>query len=232
MRPEPVGQELIGLPEPPDWMAVFGFAGPLELEIGCGAGGFALEYARRHPHVQYVAFEWRKKYAREVQYRAGQRGLRNLQVLEADARVEVPHLFAPGSLAAVHIQFPDPWWKRAHHKRALITPSFSLLLLSLLMPSGLLDLRTDVEERARQMLSILEEAGFENPLGRGTFHPGSPEDVPSSRERRYLASGEPVFRARLHRPAPGPAAPEPEGHHVRLAPPGVDTATLPVRTEL
>ena len=132
MRPQPVGQELIDLPAPPDWTLVFGSAGPIELEVGCGAGGFAIEYARRHPAVHYLAFEWRKKYAREVQYRADQRGLKNLRVVEADARVEIPRLFAPGSLAAVHVQFPDPWWKRAHQKRAIITPEFSRLLLSLL----------------------------------------------------------------------------------------------------
>jgi tRNA (guanine-N7-)-methyltransferase len=203
LRPQPVGQELVGLPRPPDWTAVFGFAGPLELEIGCGAGGFALEYSRRNPHVRYVAFEWRKKYAREVQHRADARELKNLKVVEADARLEIPHLFAPGSLAAIHVQFPDPWWKRSHQKRAIVTPEFSPLLLSLLEPGGLFDFRTDVADRAQRALEILEEAGFENPLGRGAFHPYDPEEVPSTRERRYLVTGAPVYRARLRRPRGG-----------------------------
>jgi tRNA (guanine-N7-)-methyltransferase len=203
LRPQPAGQELVGLTSPPDWTAVFGFAGPLDLEIGCGAGGFAIEYARRFPHVRYVAFEWRKKFAREVQHRADQRGLKNLKVLEADARLEVPHLFTPGSLSAIHVQFPDPWWKRSHQKRAIITPDFSRLLLALLMPGGLFDFRTDVEDRAHRALEILEEAGFENPLGKGVFHPYDPEEVPSTRERRYLLGGMPVYRARLRRPASG-----------------------------
>jgi tRNA (guanine-N7-)-methyltransferase len=200
LRPDPVGQDLVGLRSPPDWDVVFGFSGPLELEIGCGAGGFALEYCRRHPNVRYVAFEWRKKFAREVQHRAGARGLRNLRVVEADARQEVPHLFAPGSLSAVHLQFPDPWWKRAHQKRAIVTPDFSRLLLERAAPGALFDLRTDVEDRARRMLAILEEAGWANPLGPGTFHPSDPEEVPSTRERRYLVTGQPVYRARLFKP--------------------------------
>jgi hypothetical protein len=54
LRPTPVGQELVGLTEPPDWKTVFGFDGPLELEIGCGGGAYALEYARTHPNVRYV----------------------------------------------------------------------------------------------------------------------------------------------------------------------------------
>jgi tRNA (guanine-N7-)-methyltransferase len=203
LRPDPVGQELSSFKEPPDWDAVFqghGQADQLELEIGCGAGGFALEYVRRNPHVRYVAFEWRKKLAREVQYRALERGLFNLKVSEDDARVVVPRLFKKGSLSQIHLQFPDPWWKRSHQKRAILTPDFTPFLLSLLKPGGQFDLRTDVEDRAQAMLKVLEEAGFHNPLGRGSFHPDDPEEVPSSRERRYLETGQPVFRARLIKP--------------------------------
>jgi len=201
LRPDPVGLEFVGVKAPPDWVQVFGGSnGPLELEIGCGAGGFAVEYARRNPTVRYVAFEWRKKYAREVAHRAQKHGVHNLRVIEADARLEVPRLFAKGSLACVHLQFPDPWWKRSHQKRAILTPAFTQLLFDLLAPGGRFDLRTDVEDRAKGMLATLEKAGFVNPLGHGAFHPALPDDVPSTRERRYLVTGEPVFRARLLRP--------------------------------
>jgi tRNA (guanine-N7-)-methyltransferase len=200
LRPEPAGLEFVGLEQPPDWDAVFGFCGPLELEIGCGAGGFALEYARRFPHVRYIAFEWRKKFARSVQHKAHTQGLKNLRVIEADARFEVPRLFRPQSLAQIHLQFPDPWWKRSHQKRAILTPAFTRMLFDLLEPGGRFDLRTDVEDRAVWMLEALESAGFVNPLGAGQFHPHDPEEVPSSREHRYLATGEPVYRARLVKP--------------------------------
>lgn len=198
---EPTGTEFFELTEPPDWDAVFGSRGPLELEIGSGKGGHALAYCERHPDRRLVAFEWRKKYARDTAARARARGLTNLRVLEGDARHYVPRLFRPGSLAVVHLQFPDPWWKSRHAKRAVIQPEFARLLLELLEPGGMFDLRTDVQDRAEAMLAILEEVGFHNPLGRGVFHPYDPEEVPSSRERRYLVSGEPVYRARLRRPA-------------------------------
>jgi tRNA (guanine-N7-)-methyltransferase len=201
LRPEPAGAEFIDVKAFPDWVAVFGRSGPLELEIGCGAGGFALEYCLRNPGSRYVAFEWRKKFAREVSHRGQKRGLANLRVIEGDARTEVPKLFAPGSLAAIHLQFPDPWWKRAHFKRAILRPDFTKFLLTLLAPGGRFDFRTDVEDRALAGLSVLEEAGFHNPLGRGVFHPYDPEEVPSTRERRYLVTGQPVYRARLVKPA-------------------------------
>lgn len=200
LRPSPAGAELRGLKEAPDWDLVFGSGGPLELEIGCGAGGFALEYVRQNPGTRLVAFEWRKKFAREVAFRAQKLGLTNLRVIEGDARLEIPRIFTPSCLSAIHLQFPDPWWKRAHQKRAILQPDFTRFLLTLLIPGGCFDFRTDVEDVGRRGLETLEGAGFHNPLGPGVFHPYLPQEVPSTRERRYLASGEPVYRGRLLKP--------------------------------
>jgi tRNA (guanine-N7-)-methyltransferase len=200
LRPQPVGQELVGLENPPDWKQLFGFDGPLELEIGSGLGHFALEYAARHPHVRYVAFEWRKKYAREVAHKGELRGLANFKMVEGDARLEVPRIFTPGVLSGVHFQFPDPWWKRSHHKRAVLQPDFAALLFTFTASGGFFEMRTDVEDRAHQMLATLEAAGYVNPLGPGVFHPRAEDDVPSTRERRYLTSGEPVYRATVRKP--------------------------------
>jgi len=200
LLPDPVGQELVGRTSPADWNEVFGFDGPLELELGSGMGGFALEYAARFPNVRYVAFERRRKFAREAQRRAAARRLKNVRFIEGDARVEVPRLFTPGSVSVIRLQFPDPWWKRSHQKRAVLQPDFSRLLVELLAPDGLLDLRTDVEDRAKQMISALEAAGLVNPLGAGSLHAPEVDEIPSTRERRYLASGAPIYRARLRKP--------------------------------
>jgi tRNA (guanine-N7-)-methyltransferase len=195
LRPEPAGAEFLTLLTPPDWTAIFGSPGALEVEIGSGAGAFALGHAARHPEVRYLAIEWRKKYARELEHRARARGLSNLRVVEADARAVIPRLFAPGSVAAIHLQFPDPWWKRAHRKRGILTPGFAALLLGLAGPGAVFDLRHRRALARRGDARHPGGAGWHNPLrGPGAFHPADPEEVPSSRERRYLESGEPVYR--------------------------------------
>ena len=199
LRPHAVGACFLTVGRPPDWVQVFGSDGPLELEIGCGAGGFALEYCRRYAHLRYVALEWRKRYAREVQHRAEKHGISNLRVIEGDARFIVARLFAPNSLDAIHIQFPDPWWKRAHHKRSLLQPNFIAVLHGCLKTGGYLDFRTDVEVRAQEGLAALEAAGFVNPAGPGVFHTFDVDELPSTRERRCLRAGGPVYRVRLLR---------------------------------
>jgi tRNA (guanine-N7-)-methyltransferase len=186
----------------PDWRARFGdAAAALELEIGCGHGGYALAFARLRPGRALVGIEQRKKFARLVADKVAQRGHANVLVLQGDARILAPRLFAAGSLAAVHVHFPDPWWKRRHLRRRLVDDRMSSLLLNLLQPGGLLDLRTDVERYALEAVARLEEVGFENEAGPGRFSEAPPDEIPSTREKRYLATGQRVWRLRLRRRA-------------------------------
>ena len=184
----------------PDWQEVFGAASSrVELEIGSGHGGFALAFGTAHPDRALVAVEQRRKFASEVAGKARRRGLSNLLVLQGDVRLLAPRLFRAGSLDAIHVHFPDPWWKRRHHRRRLLDDGMSLLLLRLLRPGGALDLRTDVERYAHEALARLEEAGFANAAGTGRFADREPGEIPSTREKRYLAAGHPLWRLRLVR---------------------------------
>ena len=40
-----------------DLAAIFGNENPVFLELGCGCGGFCIEYARRHPEINLLAVE-------------------------------------------------------------------------------------------------------------------------------------------------------------------------------
>src|SRR5271170_6476345 len=138
--------------ERPDWSEIFGRRGaPLHLELGAGHGGFALAFAAQNPQIDLVAMEWRKKFADFTRARAAQRGLKNLLSYRGDARFEVPRLFAESSLDTIYLHFPDPWWKRRHEKRRLVDESFTPMLMARLRPGGLLDVRTDVQERGEDM---------------------------------------------------------------------------------
>jgi tRNA (guanine-N7-)-methyltransferase len=178
----------------PDWKRDFGRAAPLELEIGPGRGAFALDHAERHPELDLILIETRGSDCELIRGRAAKRGLRNLMVLHGDARLLVPRLFPPGSLAAVHLQFPDPWWKRRHHKRRMLDADFGHQMRALLATGGIVDFRTDVPAYAREGEQTWLEAGFER-------LPDEPPEVLSTRERRYAVSGQPVFRARFRNPA-------------------------------
>src|SRR3989442_6254063 len=177
----------------PDWKRDFGRDAPLELEIGPGRGGFALDRAARHPEIDLVVIEARRWDCELIRARALKRGLRNLMVLHGDARLLLPRLFPPRSLAGLHVQFPDPWWKRRHYKRRLVDVDFAVQARRLLAPGATVDFRTDVAAYAREGERTWLQAGFER-------LPDEPPEVLSTRERRYAVTGQPVFRARFRNP--------------------------------
>ena len=189
----------------PDWDREFGRRAPLELEIGPGHGGFALGHALAHPERDLVVIETRRSDCELIRARAARQGLGNLLVFHGDAKLLLPRLFAPGALSAAHVQFPDPWWKKRHHKRRMVDAELARLLRRLLSTGGALDFRTDVPAYAREAVATWEEAGFENLDGKGGLWEAAPE-VLSTRERRYAVTGQPVFRARFANP---PGAPPP-----------------------
>ena len=78
-----------------------------------------------------------------------------------------------GSIHAYHLYFPDPWWKRRHHKRRLVQSDFAGELWRTLAPGCVLHLATDVRERFAAMIEELSRAPFTivrgsepTPLGR------------------------------------------------------------------
>jgi tRNA (guanine-N7-)-methyltransferase len=82
--------------------------------------------------------------------------LDNVRLLQGDALDFLRDHVAPGTLAGVRIYFPDPWPKKRHHKRRLVTPPFVALVASRLRPGGTLHLATDWANYADRMLEVCE----------------------------------------------------------------------------
>ena len=86
--------------------------------------------------------------------RAHAAGLPNVRVIEADGRALVATGLATGSVAGLHVYFPDPWPKTRHHKRRLVDAGFVADAARVLAPGGVLRLATDWEHYAQQMLEV------------------------------------------------------------------------------
>jgi tRNA (guanine-N7-)-methyltransferase len=140
---------------PIDFDAVFGRVAPRILEIGCGMGETTAIIAAAHPQNDYLGIEVHTPGVGSLLKEIATRELTNLRVIQHDAVDVVRDMIAPGTLAGIHVFFPDPWPKKRQQKRRLIQPEFVALLASRLAPSGYLHCATDWEDYARQMLEVL-----------------------------------------------------------------------------
>ena len=143
---------------PLDFAAVFGRQAPVVLEIGCGMGDATAKVAAALPGTDFIGVEVHEPGVGALLKRIGEGGLTNLRVVRHDAVEVLQHSVPPGSLAGLHIWFPDPWHKKRHHKRRLIQPQFVELATSRLAPGGYLHCATDWQPYAEQMLEVLGAA--------------------------------------------------------------------------
>lgn len=175
---------------------------PIEIEIGPGRGGFLYERLLADPEVCMLGLEIRRKWATIVDDRLRERGLgQRARVLAEDARTAFPR-FPDACARAVFVHFPDPWWKKRHAKRLVITTELLPQVCRVLGPGGALFIQTDVAERAQEYADLVaaeprlvaQHAGFEAE---------NPFSARSPREHRAIADGLPIYR--LHFRLSGPA---------------------------
>ena len=155
------GMARLGVPYAPellDFAKTFsrdsGSAGTI-LEIGFGMGTTTAEIAAAHVDTNYLAVEVHPPGVGSLCNLLDDQSLTNVKVIQHDAVEVLNHMIAPGSLAGIHIYFPDPWHKARHNKRRLVQPLLVGLLASRLAADGYLHLATDWVPYAEHMLEVL-----------------------------------------------------------------------------
>lgn len=139
-----------------DTATTFGRQAPVVLEIGFGMGQATAAIAAARPGTDFIGVEVHEPGVGALLKLIGEQRLGNVRIVQHDAVQVLQQMVAPGSLAGVHVFFPDPWHKKRHHKRRLIQPPLVALLASRLAPGGVLHCATDWEPYAHQMLEVLQ----------------------------------------------------------------------------
>jgi tRNA (guanine-N7-)-methyltransferase len=137
------------------WAGVFGNERPVEVEIGPGRGAFLLAAALANPRSNFLGIESSYPRASHLVTALRSRDLRNVRILRANAACVVEKLIPADSVAAYHVLFPDPWWKRRHWRRRVFTPTLAAALAHTLRPDGYVQIATDVEEYFRLITRLL-----------------------------------------------------------------------------
>ena len=184
------------LPRPWDAALLFGRVAPLEIEVGSGKGLFLQAAAASNPAHDFLGIEIATKYARFAAARLAQRELTNAVMVHGDAQPIFSDLLPDESLAAVHVYFPDPWWKKRHEKRRVLNEPFVRHVERTLVSGGSLHYWTDVRERFEETLELLAaQTTLVGPLEVAERPAEHELDYRTHFERRMRLAELPVYRA-------------------------------------
>lgn len=166
-----------------------------EADLGCGDGGFLLAMAERFPERNFLGVERLLGRVRKVCRKADRRGLENVRVLRLDTAYAARWLLPKAAFSRIHLLFPDPWPKKKHHKRRIVTPEFGRAVRRLLVPGGEFLFKSDHAEYFEEASRIL--VGLHD-----AFEPLEwPEDAfeyeQTDFERQWVEEGRSIGRLRL-----------------------------------
>ncbi|GAB4181705.1 MAG: tRNA (guanosine(46)-N7)-methyltransferase TrmB [Geothermobacteraceae bacterium] len=172
---------------------LFPRSAPLALEIGCGIGDFIIQEAARRPEWNFVAIDIFNKGCLKTCSRVEKAGLTNVRVLRAEARWLLNHFVPREGLQAVYINCPDPWPKKRHRGRRLVSRTFLELLRCYLAPDAHFWFATDFRDYAEMVAEILPNVEGYLPQSSSPFTTDLGDYPVSKYMRRFLDAGQPIY---------------------------------------
>jgi len=190
------------VPVPWDGLALFARPAPLEIEVGSGKGMFMVSASEERPEHNFLGCELARNYARLAAARLVRAGRANAVMLQGDALRLFREVLPGACAAAVHVYFPDPWWKQRHRKRRVMKPEFLADIERVLEPAATLHFWTDVQEYFDTTLAMIAEVtGLLGPFAVAERPADDEFDFRTHFERRMRLHDQPVFRAAFRRRA-------------------------------
>ena len=131
-------------------------SGNISLEIGSGFGQTVNHLASQNQETMFIACEVFIDGIYAICSKIEENKLENIRIYQNDARIlleEIPN----GRLENIYLLFPDPWPKKKHHKRRILTDEFLAEMKRVLKPEGKLWIATDDASYQEWMIEILKQ---------------------------------------------------------------------------
>ena len=161
---------------------------PLHLDIGCGSGSFLMNLAKYNNNWNYIGFEIREKLVNKSKLKLKDESIDNLFFAFGNAEYLIEDCigkFPTDIVSSVSFNFPDPWFKKKHHKRRVVQPLLINKISKLMANGGFISIKSDVEELFEYMdMTITNSKSFTSYIYQDSeiIHSYNPINLKTNRE--------------------------------------------------
>jgi len=179
---------------PLDLPEVFPRPGLLEVDLGCGDGSFLVAMAQKAPDRNYLGIERMFGRVGSACARASRASVTNVRLLRVEISYAVKYLIPANSTSAAHLLFPDPWPKKRHQRRRIVTADFVAAVHRILVPDGFFNVATDQPDYFASICELIPNSGFREVSTERNA------DFPlTTFQKRFLTAGAPIYRLALRK---------------------------------
>lgn len=177
-----------------DFDKIFGNGNPTVLEIGCGKGKFACEYAKAHPEQNVIAVEKYGNVIVEACERAIEDGIDNLYFIKGKAEY-LPKYIKDGSVERIFLNFSCPFPKNKYAIHRLTHHRFLSIYRLLLCEGGEIHQKTDNMHFFEFSIEEFSQNGFAlKNVSLDLHRSGFEDNIMTEYEARFSSMGMPIYR--------------------------------------
>lgn len=139
-----------------NWHTFFGNNNPVTLELACGKGEYSVNLGRQHKDKNFIGVDIKGNRIYIGAKQALEEKLENVAFLRTHI-LQIEDYFKPGEVEAIWIIFPDPFLRESREKNRLTHARFLYRYQRILMPGGIVNLKTDSKELYEYTLEVIKE---------------------------------------------------------------------------
>ena len=178
------------------WHEFFKNKNPLVIELGCGKGEYTIGLARANPEMNFIGIDIKGARLWRGAKTAIEENISNVAFLRTQIEL-VNHTFAKEEVSEIWLTFPDPQIKYKRRKHRLTNPEFLARYKEILIPKGILHLKTDSQFLHGYTLGLLQGRGDEilyanHDVYRNEGSPDAVTGIQTFYENQYLQKGKPI----------------------------------------
>jgi tRNA (guanine-N7-)-methyltransferase len=177
-----------------DLPQLFARTAPVHVDLGCGDGSFLRALAASRPNTNFLGIERLLHRVRSSDRKAQE--LENVRIVRAETMFVLRHLLPPDSVEAFYLLFPDPWPKRRHHRRRLVTTGFLEAVAGCLTIDGSLFIATDHDDYFAAICRALSNT-VELAIADSDWNL-----PPTTFEKKFVAAGTGIHRIEFRKVSP------------------------------
>lgn len=177
-----------------DYKEIFGNDNPVRMEIGCGRGQFAMEIAKRHPDVNFIAVEKVLNVIVLACEKAKKEGLTNIKFICGSAEY-LPKFIPEKSIELLYLNFSCPYPKARYARHRLTHRFFLEIYRNLLKDGAEIHQKTDNMHFFEFSIGELSQSGWKIKNVSLDLHNSDFEgNIVTEYEKRFSDLGQPIYR--------------------------------------